>query len=98
MMAVLAMLASLPANFSLISVLSFAAGEAREERARALDAVLRISREANDGVVDVLRTEIGAVGGGSGGRNRGGGAAESGGIFLAIRSVGFWCGRGFVHA
>src|SRR5205814_5391350 len=62
-----------------------------------LNAVLRISRKANDGVVDIFRTEIGAVGCGSGGRNGGGGAAESGGIFLAIRSVGFWCGRGFVH-
>ena len=47
-------------------VLIAAAGEAREESAGALDAVLRIAGEANDGVVDVFGAKIGAVRGRSG--------------------------------
>ena len=42
-------------------VLVAASGEPREESAGALDAVLRISREADDGVVDVFRAKIGAL-------------------------------------
>ncbi len=38
------------------------AGEPGEKRTRALDAVLRIAGEADDGVVDALRAEIGAFG------------------------------------
>ena len=44
-----------------------AAGEPREERAGALDAVLRIAGEPNDGVVDVFRAKIGALRAGAGG-------------------------------
>ena len=46
--------------------LGAAAGEPGEERAGALDAVLRITGEPDDGVVDVFRAEIGAVRGRSG--------------------------------
>ena len=42
-------------------LLRAASSEPGEEGARALDAVLRISGETNDGVVDVLGAEIGAV-------------------------------------
>jgi hypothetical protein len=38
-----------------------AAGEAREKRAGALDAVLRITGKTDDGVVDTFRAQIGAV-------------------------------------
>ena len=42
-------------------VLVAAAGEAGEESAGALDAVLRIAGEADDGVVDALRAQVGAL-------------------------------------
>ena len=42
-------------------ILGAASGQAREESAGALNAVLRISGEADDGVVDILGAEIGAV-------------------------------------
>ena len=43
-------------------VLVAASGESGEESARALDAVLRIPGEADDGVVDALGAKIGALG------------------------------------
>ena len=43
-------------------VLVAAAGEPGEESAGALDAVLRIAGEPDDGVVDVFGTQIGALG------------------------------------
>ena len=46
-------------------VLVAAAGEPGEKRAGALDAVLRIAGEADNGVVDVFRAEIGAFAEGS---------------------------------
>jgi hypothetical protein len=64
-----------------------AAGKAREESAGALDAVLRISGEPDDGIIDVLRAKIGALRCRSGGWSSGR-CAERGGIFLAVGRVG----------
>ena len=83
-----------------------ASGQAREESAGALDAVLRISREADNGVVDALGAKIGAIRlrcrsgrWGSGGRRRGSGRGpRRGWIFLAIRRVSSWCFGGFFHS
>ena len=43
------------------NVLSTASGQAREESSRALNAILRISREADYGVVDAFGAKIGAL-------------------------------------
>ena len=63
-----------------------AAGEAREKSARALNAVLRISRETDDGVVDAFGAKIGPV------RCRGGRRGGS-----AVRGIGFRQVRRRIH-
>ena len=74
-------------------VLVAAAGEPGEKRAGALDAVLRIAGEPDDGVVNIFRPQIGAVRTGTGGGSRSGAGGRIGGR----RAITLGYSRSFIH-